>query len=164
MRNRGSESLLRALPALIRPLLLADLRDFRARLRWSLLQLYYGNRDLHYEVWRRSRLGVVEIGLHFEADPLTNARLLGAFRAREREVRASLGQTPIIEEWDRGWARIYEAHPLGDERALADDCAERLAAYIRTLEPMLREELPADVPWELPTRRGGARARARRSA
>lgn len=142
----------------------ASLGELHRMKRWSLGQLWTGNRDLHYEVWKRARLGVVEIGLHFEADPLTNARLLGAFRAREREIRAKLGPAPILEEWDRGWARIYEAHPLGDERALADYCAERLAAYIRTLEPMLREELPADVPWELPTRRGGARARARRSA
>lgn len=131
------------------------LGPYRRALRWSLGQIWTGNRDLHYEVWRRSSLGVVEIGLHFEADLLTNARLLGAFRAREAEIRRKLGRAPIFEEWDKGWARIYEAHPLtgDDEDALARRCAERLAAYVRALEPILREELPADVPWELGAKR-----------
>ncbi len=111
--------------------------------------MWTGNRDLHYEVWRRERLGVVELGLHFEADPLTNARLLGAFRSREREIRSALGATPQLEEWDNGWARVYEAHPLGDGRALAEALAERLSAYLVALEPILRQELPVDVDWRL---------------
>lgn len=140
------------------------LGPYRRALRWSLGQIWTGNRDLHYEVWRRASLGVVEIGLHFEADPLTNARLLGAFRAREPEIRRKLGDAPVLEEWDKGWARVYEAYPLGDdEDALARRCAERLAAYVRALEPILREELPADVPWELEPRTP-RRARPRKSA
>lgn len=125
------------------------LGPYRRSLRWSLGQLWTGNRDLHYEVWHRARLGVVEVGLHFEADPLTNARLLGAFRSREDELRASLGEEPLLEEWDKGWTRIYESHPLR-EADLVQRWAERLADYIRVLEPILREELPADVAWRLP--------------
>jgi len=36
---------------------------------WSYMaQLWSGNKQLHYEAWIRDRLGVIEIGLHFEAD------------------------------------------------------------------------------------------------
>ena len=143
-----SRQLLRSLPALIRPLVPRDLREFRSGAQWSyLVKIHYGNRDLHYEASHRARLRTVEIGLHFEADDLTNARLLGAFRAHERKIHRKL-PTARLEEWDRGWTRIWE--PVAYERfdaALRDDLAERLAAYISVLEPVLRDELPQDVPW-----------------
>ncbi len=119
---------------------------FHTTLWSSIGKMWTGNRDLHYEVWRRARLGLVEVGLHFESDALTNARLLGAFRAREAEVRAALGRAPLLEEWDKGWARVYESLPLAQEPAAL---GERLAAYVAALEPLLREELPADVRWRL---------------
>lgn len=110
-------------------------------------QIYTGNPALHYEVWRRPRLGVTELGLHFEADALTNARLLGAFQAREAEVRATLGSEPCLEHWDKGWTRIYETRALSDDSSETNTCARRLAAYIAALEPILRDELPAEVEW-----------------
>ena len=140
--------LLRGLPTLIRPLVPRDLRDFRSGARWSyLVKLYYGNEQIHYEASHHSKKGVFEIGLHFEADDLTNARLLGAFRAHERAIRRKL-RAARVEEWDRGWARVWE--PVEYERlddALRADMAGRLAAYITVLEPILRVELPADLPW-----------------
>ena len=141
-------ALLRSLPVAIRAQLPPRLREFRSSSQWSyLVKIHYGNRDLHYEASHRARLHTVEIGLHFEADDLTNARLLGAFRAHERKIRRKL-PSARFEEWDRGWTRIWE--PVVYERfdgALRDDLAERLAAYISVLEPVLRDELPQDVPW-----------------
>jgi hypothetical protein len=123
-----------------------------------IVQLYYGNRDIHYEAWHRAKLRTVEIGLHFESDDLTNARLLGAFRSHARTIHRALPNARL-EVWDRGWTRIWE--PIAaeglDERLRAD-LADRIARYITALEPMLREELPAGVPWSLP-----APARQRRS-
>jgi hypothetical protein len=114
-------------------------------------QLWSGNKELHYEAWIRDRLGVIEIGLHFEADALTNARLLAAFRARERSIRRALdgiyGEVRI-ESWDKGWARVWE--PIGLTRLdqdFVDRVGTRLAAYVRVLDPVLRAEVPADVFW-----------------
>ncbi|MBI2323400.1 MAG: hypothetical protein HYU87_00320 [Chloroflexi bacterium] len=142
--------ILTGLPGRIRPLVPAHLRGFRAGAQWSyLMKLYYGNQQLHYEASHRPRLRTIEIGLHFEADDLTNARLLGAFRTHERAVRRKL-PAARFEEWDRGWARVWEAVAYDTlDAALRDDLARRLALYIATLEPILREELPADVPWSL---------------
>jgi hypothetical protein len=143
-------ALLKTLPGLVRPAVPRELRDFRSGAQWSyLVKLYYGNRDLHYEASHHARRRTIEIGLHFEADDLTNARLLGAFRTHERKIRRKLPGARF-EEWDKGWCRIWE--PIAYEQldgTLRDDLAKRLALYVATLEPVLRDELPADVPWSL---------------
>lgn len=155
-----SRTLLRGLPAYVRERVAPRSREFQTAPGFSLLKIYYGNRDLHYEANVRARLRTVEIGLHFEADDLTNARLLGAFRTHERAIHRALPDARL-EEWDKGWTRIWE--PVGYEAldaALRDDLADRLARYIRALEPILRAELPADVPWDLaPGRRAPRGAR-----
>ena len=100
-----------------------------------------------YEASHRARERTVEVGLHFESDELTNARLLGAFRGHERAIRRTL-PCARLEEWDRGWTRIWE--PIVYERLdadLRDVLATTLARYIALLEPILRDELPADVAW-----------------
>jgi hypothetical protein len=117
-------------------------------------QLWSGNKQLHYEAWIRGRLGVIEIGLHFEADPLTNARLLAAFRARERAIHRALGADVRIEAWDRGWARVWEPISLVDlDRTFLELIGDRIAAYVSTLEPLLRAEVPSDVAWRESKRR-----------
>jgi hypothetical protein len=132
-------------------------------------KLWYGNKALHYEIWRRERLGTIEIGLHFEADPLTNARLLAAFASNAKPIRRALSDARI-EDWDRGWARVWEPLPhRKPDDALASELAERIGAYVTALEPILRRELPSDVAWSeakaRPARvKAAARSRASRSA
>jgi hypothetical protein len=118
-------------------------------------QLWSGNKQLHYEAWLRERLGVIEVGLHFEADALTNARLLAAFRARERAIHRVLGAEVRIETWDRGWARVWEPIALATlDRVFLERIGDRVASYMTALEPLLRAEVPADVVWtELRRRR-----------
>lgn len=119
------------------------------RVSGMMAKLSYGNRLIHYEIWVRSRQRVVEVGLHFEADALTNARLLAAFRARAKEVRRGLGRDARIEEWDRGWARVWEPVSLELPSAeLHERVTDRFVAYVRALEPIVRDELPADVEWK----------------
>jgi len=118
-------------------------------------QLWSGNKQLHYEAWIRDRLGVIEVGLHFEADALTNARLLAAFRARERAIHRALGADVRIETWDKGWARVWEPVALVTlDRVFLERIGDRVGAYVKTLEPLLRSEVPSDVAWtELRRRR-----------
>jgi hypothetical protein len=160
---------LRRVEPLVRDRVPVGLGDFH----WSAVsfqaKLWYGNKDLHYEIWRRERLGTIEIGLHFEADPLTNARLLAAFGANAKTIRRALPDARI-EEWDRGWARVWEALPhRKPDQQLAGQLAERIASYVSALEPILRSELPSDVEWTEPAARptratAAARSRASRSA
>lgn len=114
-------------------------------------QLWSGNKQLHYEAWIRDRLGVIELGLHFEADALTNARLLAAFRARERAIHRALGPDVRIETWDKGWARVWEPVELVPlDVPFLERVAARVAAYVTALEPLLRAEVPSDVAWTEP--------------
>ena len=141
---------LRRVGTLLRDLVPDELRTFRYESISFQSKLWYGNRDLHYEIWSRERLGTIEIGLHFEADPLTNARLLAAFMANAKAIRRGLAEARI-EEWDRGWARVWEPLPHRKaEESLARELAGRIAAYVTTLEPILRRELPGDVAWSEP--------------
>jgi len=111
-------------------------------------QLWSGNKQLHYEAWIRDRLAVIEVGLHFEADALTNARLLAAFRARDRAIRRALGADVRIETWDKGWARVWEPIALATlDRVFIEIIGGRVAEYVTALEPLLRSEVPSDVAW-----------------
>lgn len=140
----------------VRPLLRERLPAEFGEFRWEasfLAKAWYGNHDLHYEITPRPRLGTIEIGLHFEADPLTNARLLAAFRANAKTVRSALADARL-EEWDRGWCRVWESLPFRTpDAALARELADRIAAYVISLEPILRRELPNDVAWAEPEHR-----------
>ena len=160
---------LRRVRPLVRERVSSEFREFQWESFSFQSKLWYGNKALHYEIWPRERLGTIEIGLHFEADPLTNARLLAAFAANSRAIRRALSDARI-EEWDRGWARVWEPLPhRKPDDALSSELAERIAAYVTALEPILRRELPSDVAWSEPAVRparvrAAARSRASRSA
>lgn len=131
-----------------------DFPSFHATARSHMAQLWSGNKQLHYEAWIRDRLGVIELGLHFEADALTNARLLAAFRARERAIRRALGADVRIEAWDKGWARVWEPIELVMlDKAFLARIGARVTAYVGALEPVLRAEVPSDVAWSESMRR-----------
>ena len=160
---------LRRVGSLVREHVPAALREFHWESYSFQSKLWYGNKALHYEIWSREKLGTIEIGLHFEADPLTNARLLAAFTANAKTVRRDLSAARI-EEWDRGWARVWEPLPYRKaDASLASELADRIGGYVSALEPILRRELPRDVPWSEPgsrpaRARAAARSPARRSS
>ena len=136
-------------PESARGLLPAHLRGFEARNRWSIVQVWYGpSSRVHYEVGFHRRVERVEVGLHFEADPRSNARLLDLFE-RDLIVAKAVSERFEAEPWDRGWARVYEMLPLEplDERYLRR-VAEKLARFIAVLEP-LREDAK---PWPTDSR------------
>jgi hypothetical protein len=131
-----------------------DLPPFHSTAHSYMAQLWSGNKQLHYEAWIRGRLGVIEVGLHFEADALTNARLLAAFHARRRTIRRALGAEARIESWDKGWARVWEPIELAPlDTAFLERIGARVAAYVVALERVLRAELPSDVAWTEPRQR-----------
>jgi hypothetical protein len=124
------------------PLLPAEMRSFQARIRFNLLQVYFDQPSIHYEVWPQSKTRRIEIGLHFEADGETNTAGPPYGRAHA-EVQAALGPAMELEEWTPTWTRLHHTLPMGalDEQE-ADEAARRLAALIQTMEPMLEECRP----------------------
>lgn len=134
-----SADFMRALPNAVRAQLPRSLQAFKTNLRPWLVQFYYANAQLHYEVVTHGeRRGVLEIGLHFESrNPDENARLLNGFMQHLFEIKAELGDHMEAEMWDKGWTKVYETLPL---ETMNDNylnrVAERLARMIQVLQPI----------------------------
>ena len=137
-----SADFMRALPNTVRAQLPKNLQPFKINLRSWLVQFYYAQAQLHYEVVTHGeRRGVLEIGLHFESrTPDENARLLNGFMQHLFEIKAELGDHVEAEMWDKGWTKVYETIPL---ETMNDDylnrVAERLARMMIVLQPILEK-------------------------
>jgi hypothetical protein len=158
----------------LEPLLPPELRSFQARVRFTLLQVYFDHPSLHYEVWPQKKTGRIEIGLHFEGEAETNYRWAAVLAERMPEVQAALGPAMELEEWTPVWTRLHHTLPLGTlDEAEASEAARRLAALIQTMEPILEEcrpllgqapapalpSVPRGHPWHARRRLGGRRRR-----
>jgi len=101
----------------------------------------FGRPEVHFEAWHHSGSGRMEVGLHLEGPPELNRRGFDLLRARMTEIKRELPRAEL-EPWDRGWCRLYETFPAPvlSGAAMADTAA-RLAAYMRTLQPIV-ETLP----------------------
>ena len=135
----NSSEFFAAIPAATRSRLPKRLQSFKVNRRSWLVQLYYANPLLHYEVWnlgeRRNRL---ELGLHFESrDPDENSRLLRGFQSHLFEVKAELGESFEAEAWDKGWTKVYQLilrEPFVED--YVDRVASRLAQMIVVMQPI----------------------------
>lgn len=118
------------------------LQDHEWRLRWSMLQVYFGSPAVHYEVWVQRKAGRIEIGLHFESVREESYRWAQALAKRALEIQAQLGPGVELEEWTRSWTRLHETWPLTGALTddLAEDVAVRLARFMEVLEPILAQE------------------------
>jgi hypothetical protein len=93
---------------------------------------------IHFELWLHERRNLIELGLHFEDKPSLNDRLYTYFAGCLLEIQEELGDAVWVEEWDKGWTRLYEVRPmlpLSEERVA--DTAARMCDLIRCLQPYL---------------------------
>lgn len=120
-------------------------RDFSKYRTTMNLKLWYGNvRQEHYEVQHIASRGVLEIGFHSEhPDRARNDDVVAQLLAAERKWRRVLGKEvevgPFIGAQSGSWRRVSEvwrAAQWDRDAATAVEAAERLADYIRALEPI----------------------------
>jgi hypothetical protein len=113
-------------------------RPLHKSMRSWLAQFWWGeDRSVHYELWVHGSTLKLEMGLHFESTGARNRALYLAFGKHLVEIHAALGDTLWLEEWDKGWTRLYETvplFPLDDARVYA--IAGRLSDIMETLQPM----------------------------
>lgn len=124
-------------------------RDFAWYRTSHNLKLWFGPEEReHYEVqvFKKGREIVLEIGFHAEhKDAGRNEQAIASLVKAEKKWRKQLGTDPEPGAFighQTSWRRLSEvwkngSHELGDPE-LAVDAAERLATYIRTLEPLRR--------------------------
>jgi hypothetical protein len=117
-------------------------RNHQWRVRFSLLQVYFENASVHYEVWVQRKTGRIEIGLHFEGEPDDNFRWAAALAPRALEIQSKLGPSVELEEWTRSWTRLHETRSMEGKltEALAAEIGRRLVEFVETLEPIVEEE------------------------
>jgi hypothetical protein len=125
------------------------LRTYQWRSRSSILQVYFGEPSMHYEVWVQRKTGQIEVGLHFEGEREENYRWAAALSPRALEIQAQLGPQVELEEWTQKWTRLHEQRPFGGREwkpsrdlseELAEEIGERLARFIEVLEPIVAKE------------------------
>ena len=144
----------------LEPLLPPELRSFQARVRFTFLQVYFDHPSLHYEVWPQKKTGRIEVGLHFEGESETNYRWAAVLAERMPQVQAALGPAMELEEWTPTWTRLHQTLPMGTlDEGEADEAAQRLAALIQTMEPILEECRPLLSQAPAPTLRPAPRGR-----
>ena len=130
---------MRALLAATRANLPKKLQTFKTNTRPWLVQFYYLDPLLHYEVVTLGeRRGKLEIGLHFESRAAeVNARLLAGFMQHLFEIKAELGDHVEAEMWDKGWTKVYETIPLeAFNEGYVNRVADRLAKMMVVLQPI----------------------------
>ncbi len=131
-----------ALPIAVRPKLPKKLQSFKNFTRPWLVQFYYTDPLLHYEVANLGdRRGVLEIGLHFESKTSeVNAKLLQDFMKYLFEIKMELGDRIEAEMWDKGWTKVYETIDL---ESFTDDylnrVSDRLAKMMIVLNPIFEK-------------------------
>lgn len=114
-------------------------RNFHTWKRYTLIQLYYTRRSIHYEVWvRGGNIHALEIGLHCEADAATNRTLLEKLDACLFEIKHALGDQIEAEQWTKSWTRVHELRPYQKlDESTARATAQRVAAMIQVVEPLI---------------------------
>jgi hypothetical protein len=128
-----------------------SLRDFQWYRTSANLKLWYGDEGReHYEVQiikrgpGKGRLGL-EIGFHTEhKDATLNDDVVAKLKSCEKTWRSKLGKGPEVGPFighQNSWRRVSEVweDALTDGPETAVDAAERLAAYITTLEPIRQQ-------------------------
>src|SRR5690348_14526716 len=66
LRRLDSRTFLRGVVDLVLEEIPEDFQPIHSTAYSYMAQLWSGNKQLHYEAWIRERLGVIELGLHFE--------------------------------------------------------------------------------------------------
>jgi hypothetical protein len=124
----------------------ADFRDAHVAVTGRNVKVWYEEPREHYEIQsiRQGRRIVLEIGFHAEhPSEDANAAALERLKRRPATWRRTLSaaRAGAFLGTSRPWRRLSETWDDGapDEPGAAVEAAERLAAYIKALEPLRRK-------------------------
>ncbi|MDZ7727573.1 MAG: hypothetical protein U5Q44_04880 [Dehalococcoidia bacterium] len=135
------------------------------RVMWTILQMYYGTPDLHFELQPQGARKQVELGLHFEADVETNEARAVSVARYAPEILGELGPEWEMEEWTASWRRLHRVFAYERLTAgLGREVAEQMTLLLVTLQPLIEEAeaiRPVEAPASAPAPSRGSRARYR---
>ena len=116
--------------------------------RSRLAKFWYGpDPSVHYELWLHENTAQLEIGLHAESAAERNRAIYAALDRCMVEIQSELGASMWLEEWDRGWVRLYETQrlwPLDPSRV--EEVASRVCEVMAVVQPIYVATCEPTVP------------------
>ncbi|MBI3942015.1 MAG: hypothetical protein HY326_03305 [Chloroflexi bacterium] len=141
-KPQSRKAFLNGISQQVATLLPDGLQELHTQNYGRMLQLYYDDPALHFEIWPVDKTGRLEVGLHFESNRATNEWLYQELAAQIFEIKSELGHLVEVERWDHGWSRVHETLSLQPfDEGFQRDVTERLARYIAILWPMVQQAL-----------------------
>jgi hypothetical protein len=133
----------------LRGLLGPALRGYACARGPRLVKVWYSHPAVHFEVqavgvrWSPLPVPALEVGLHLEhPEPAVNVRLLGVLQGSQGvwgKTLPAAAAGPGLGPRGTRWRRVSEFLPDdgSEDPDLASEAAEILAAYVRTLWPLM---------------------------
>jgi hypothetical protein len=118
-------------------LLPKDLRDYEVSRMGRVCKVFYDAPRQHFELWFRD--GGLEVAFHLEGRGDEDEPVLRMLESKLPTIRKRLGGDVNLEPFGRGWTHLYELWPgASRDPDLAREATERLAEFVRLIEPMRR--------------------------
>jgi hypothetical protein len=114
------------------------------KVMWTILQLHFGNPQVHFELQPQVGRSQVELGLHFEGPVEVNDALAARVASQAADLIPALGDRWELEVWTASWRRLHRTFPAEKlTYALANEVAAELARAVTLLAPLIVDVEPA---------------------
>lgn len=125
------------------------------KVMWTILQFYWDNPLVHFELQPQPSRSLIEVGLHFEGPVEQNEYWAGRITAHQDEVRAALGDAWELEEWTKSWRRIHRPYRFDQlTGALGREVADEWAKAINLLWPFAQTKEAFAAPHRIDVKEG----------
>lgn len=138
----------------------ADFPRPQRKVMWTILQLFYGDPTVHFELQPMVGRGQLEVGLHFEGTLEANEAWAAQVSERAVEVMAALGPGWELEVWTASWRRLHRVfHFTRLDVTLAREVAAQILQLMLALQPLFGQTTAV---YEPPVRVIGGKSRSER--
>jgi len=120
---------------------------------WTILQFYWENPAVHFELQPQPSRRLIEVGLHFESTAEVNEGLAARVARHSCELQAVLGPDWELEEWTASWRRLHRTYHFEHlSGQLGRDVADEWARAITLLWPFARLDRDEPLPFYVETK------------
>lgn len=117
------------------------------RVMWMILQFYWRNPAIHFELHPQPSRRRIEVGLHFESSLEQNEAWAQRITDNACEVMAAMGPEWELEEWTASWRRLHRTYPFEELTAgLGREVAAEFARAMEALLPYAQPEITVSAP------------------
>ena len=118
------------------------------RVMWTILQFYFSDPHIHFELQPHPARRQVEVGLHFEGPAEQNEAWAARVAAHSCELQALLGPEWELEEWTGSWRRLHRVYSFEQLTGqLGRDVGAEWARFMTHLWPFADPREPAPAPF-----------------